>query len=359
MLNLFYGEPERDRWLPFDRYPRRVIRRIVRGPRQPGGMERYFLNLLDGLRRAGIPYRENPFGYARRHPEEAVGILGKGHLLRERDWHNPIVFGPAVFSHPLSDPEVFKSVPIRKVLVSCEWMKRMYQPAIDVPVEVWPAGVDTERWKPRAKDYETTDHETTAEAGSRKPEGGKAKQKAEMLKTEIKTADFLIYDKVRWEHDRFEVELIQPIRDELKKRGLSFAEIRYGFYEEEEFENQLQRCKAMIFLCEHETQGFAYLQTLACGVPILAWDRGGFWQDPEFYPHRVKFEPVTSVPYWDERCGMKFRDAAEFPEKLGQFWERLDAGGFKPRDYILENLSLEKCARDYVNIVNRLDKLKR
>ena len=35
----------------------------------------------------------------------------------------------------------------------------------------------------------------------------------------------------------------------------------------------------MVFLCEHENQDIAYQQALACGVPILAWDRGGYWQD--------------------------------------------------------------------------------
>ena len=35
VLNIFYEEQEGDRWLSFDRYPRRVIRRIVRaGPGQ-------------------------------------------------------------------------------------------------------------------------------------------------------------------------------------------------------------------------------------------------------------------------------------------------------------------------------------
>src|SRR5262249_40190689 len=107
VLNIFYEEPDEDRWFPLDRYPRRVVRRVIRGPHQPGGTERFFLNLGDGLRRAGIAYRVNPFTYARNHSEEVIGIIGKGHLLRKHLWRNPIVFGPAVFSHPLDDPEVF------------------------------------------------------------------------------------------------------------------------------------------------------------------------------------------------------------------------------------------------------------
>ena len=104
----------------------------------------------------------------------------------------------------------------------------------------------------------------------------------------------------------------------------------------------------MIFLCEHETQGFAYLQALACGVPILAWDDEGYWRDPGFYPDRVQFKPVRSVPYWDARCGVRFRGIEEFDARLDKFLDKLNRGEFAPRDYILENLTLEECARRYV-----------
>ena len=103
----------------------------------------------------------------------------------------------------------------------------------------------------------------------------------------------------------------------------------------------------MVFLCEHETQGIAYQQALSCGVPILAWDRGGYWQDPSYYPHKVTFGPVTSVPYWDERCGKTFKDITAFMDAWSSFWEDVCSQRFRPRDYILQNLTLEKCACTY------------
>jgi glycosyltransferase involved in cell wall biosynthesis len=112
----------------------------------------------------------------------------------------------------------------------------------------------------------------------------------------------------------------------------------------------VQRSKAMIFLCEHETQGIAYQQALSCGVPILAWDRGGFWQDPSYFPHRVQFQPVSSVPYWDDRCGLKFTDFSEFSTQLEIFLEKSEHQLFSPRDYILEHLTLAKCAQQYLEI---------
>ena len=305
-----------------DRYPRRLIRRIVRGPRRPGGQERVFLNLKAGLRQLGVQYRENDFAYARKHPEEPVGIIGKPHVLDLMDWKNPILFGAAVMSHPLADPGLLNRRPIRKILVPGEWMRKMCEPYWGDMVEAWPVGIDTDLWCP--------------------------------VPAVEKEYDFLIYDKVRWEHDRYEKELIVPIRSELRRQNLSFAEIRYGYYKEEVFHSLLKRCKAMIFLCEHETQGIAYQQALSMDVPILAWDRGGYWQDPAYYPHKVKFGPVSSVPYWDERCGVKCTGIGKFSQKLEEFIHRLNAGQLAPRDYVVENLDLADKAREYLKIVQRL-----
>lgn len=169
-----------------------------------------------------------------------------------------------------------------------------------------------------------------------------------------KNIDILLYDKVRWEHDKYESDLINPIKLHLQKLELKVESIRYGFYREEHFQSLLSRSKAMIFLCEHETQGIAYQQALSCGIPILAWDRGGFWQDPSYFPDKVKFAAVSSVPYWDKRCGIKFEDIHDFPAKLWEFLDKLTREEFSPRDYILDNLTLEKCAQSYLQILEEL-----
>ena len=63
---------------------------------------------------------------------------------------------------------------------------------------------------------------------------------------------------------------------------------------------------------------------------------------------------VTSVPYWDERCGLKFRDAKDFEARWSTFWEGVGAGRFNPRDYVLENLTLERCSGAYARIAQSL-----
>lgn len=316
-LLLYYQEPDPDRWLPGDRYPRRLIRRLVRGAPQPGGQQRVAINLCAGLDQLGVPYRFNDFRAARRSPDTPVGIIGKGHLLDEHRWRNPILFGASVMSHPLADPTLLERHPnIRRVLVPGAWMRTMCAPYWGDRVHAWPVGIDTDLWAP--------------------------------LPQAAPEFDVLVYDKIRWEHDRYSAELLQPILSHLERAGLKVARIRYGYYREAEFYSLVRRSRSMIFLCEHETQGIAYQQTLACNVPILAWERRGCWQDPEYYPHRVKFEPVSTVPYWDERCGATFAGAASFAAAFDAFWPHVTQGHYSPRTYVLENLTLAHCARLYL-----------
>lgn len=322
MLRLFYEEPEGDRWVTLDRYPRRLVRRMLRGSPRTGGQKRLFLNLCAGLDRIGVAYRVNDYSGAQRNPAAVVCIVGKPHVLDKVEWKNPILFGAATFSHPSDDPHLLERLPVKKMLVPCAWMKEMWKPVWDAPIAVWPVGIDVERWQPQ-------------EAAR-------------------KSCDVLLYDKVRWERDRYELRLIEPIRQKLRQCGRSFREIRYGSYREEEFRAALAACRVMIFLCEHETQGLAYQQALSCDVPILAWDRRGFWRDPQFFPHRVQFGPVSSVPYWDDRCGKTFALIEQFGGAWGQFWDEFQSGRYSPRSYILEKLTLEECARQYVRHVRNV-----
>ena len=108
----------------------------------------------------------------------------------------------------------------------------------------------------------------------------------------------------------------------------------------------------MIFLCEHETQGLAYQQALSCNVPVLAWDPGQ-WLDPWRYRYGEGVVPATSVPFFDERCGMTFLGVPDFAAHLSVFIEASRAGSFSPRDYVIENLTLEGCARNYLALLEK------
>jgi len=170
------------------------------------------------------------------------------------------------------------------------------------------------------------------------------------LEGRVPSVDFLIYDKIDRDHERDVSALLDPIRQALRERGKTVREIRYGAYRPEQFHSLLQSSRAMIFLCEHESQGLAYQEALSCNVPILALNPGECLE-PDRSRWGVPRIPASSVPYWDDRCGLTFRDAAQFPAALEAFEDKRRQGHFQPRAYILENLTLEKCAKRFVDIL--------
>lgn len=319
-LNLFYEEPNPDRWIKFDRYLRNLIRRIIRGKRRPGGVMMVAINLMAGLDKLGIPYRFNDYRHINKHPDEIACIIGKPHLLFEKKWVNPVIFGAGVFSHPSEYPNLLKTHQnIKRILVPGQWMAEMFEPSYGNKVQAWPTGLDTDKWRPIPN---------------------------------AKTFDFLIYNKILWDQETNEKELLAPIIAILAKQKLTHQTIQYGRYTHPDLQEKLSQSKAVIFLCEHETQGLAYQQILATDTPVLAWEKGGYWQDPYYYPHKVKYQPVSSVPYWDQRCGLKFTSAADFEKQLMQFI--LLRQQFEPRKYIMENLTLELCAQKYLDIYQQV-----
>ena len=125
MLNLFYEEPEYDRWFRFDRYPRRLLRRFIRGKLRLGGHARVFLNLRAGLDRIGVPYRVNDYRHALANPDEIACIIGQPYVLDKVKWKNPIIFGAAIHSHPIEDVDLLRRLPVQKILAPGPWMKSM------------------------------------------------------------------------------------------------------------------------------------------------------------------------------------------------------------------------------------------
>ncbi|MBI2716574.1 MAG: glycosyltransferase [Rhizobiales bacterium] len=314
----FVREPERDRWIPGDRFVRPIIRRIVRGKFRPGGIDKVFINLCLGLDRLGVPYEVNlPFDQL--CDDDQVGVVGRCRLaLKGYDRPNPIVGGVALMTYPSEWPTLCEEYPVVVYLQHCEWCKVCYEPFYGDRCQLWPVGIDTHSWTP------------TNSANKR--------------------FDFLIYDKIRWQREVLVPQLLDAVKAELTRRKLTFTEIRYGQYDEQQYKKALQDCRSMIFLCEHESQGLAYQECLASDVPVLAWDQG-WCLDPERFKWGQPDIPATSVPFFDARCGLRFRDIEEFPNKLTQFLDMSRRGAFAPRDYIMENLTLEKCSADYLRIL--------
>jgi len=319
-LCLYYRTPpEQNRWVWGDRYVRPVVRRLIRGQPRMGGVEKVFRNLCLGLDKLGIEYEVNlPFHSLR--PEDRVAVLGRGRsCLNGYACSNPIVAGIGLMTHPAEWPTLCTDYPVVRYLQHSKWCSDIYRPYFGDRCGVWAVGIDSATWTPS--------------------DGGK-------------DIDFLIYDKVHWERDRHQKDLIGPIQEILARDHLTSATIRYGTYEEAQYRQLLKRSKAMIYLSEHESQGLAYQECLSSNVPILAWDQG-FCVDPDQLQYEKNALPASSVPYFDHRCGRKFGAAHEFDDALGRFLADMRQDRFAPREYILDNLTLEACSQRFVDILMR------
>ncbi len=319
-MDVIYRE-EFDRWVKGDRYIRPLIRKILRRPNsQLSGMQTVVRNFLIGLSQRKIDYSYNrPFftiGKSKTIISFGLGINGVKGLNR----FTPVIAAIG-FPYPVDLPDLCHDYNIKKYLQHSNWILDLVRSANVYDQEIfgiWPAGIDTAEWRP-------------------------------VEKTKKKEIDVLIYNKAYWDTAKTNKELVQPIRDFLHRNNYSFSEIIYGEYLIADYKRQLRHAKAMIFLSAHESQGLAYQECLSSNVPVIAWDQG-YWLDPERYKYNRPTVRATSVPYFDERCGVKFTDINDFVTKFQPFFEDCLMNKFNPRDFVLENLSIEKSTDQMLKI---------
>ena len=117
--------------------------------------------------------------------------------------------------------------------------------------------------------------------------------------------------------------------------------------------NYLHDCKFGIWVDAHESQGFALEEALSCNVPLLVWNAKSInVATNDGRPYIDEDFPATTIPYWDERCGEYFNDSNELEEKFNLFLSKLHQ--YRPRDFVIENLSFEKCEEKLFEVINKI-----
>lgn len=312
---LFYREHETDRFLPGDRYLKRLVRPLydrLHHKQKVTGFGVSFNMLHRGLVEAGYVVHRNDYALARANPGYPVGIVGGPALLEDWRLPNPAILGPSIYDQPGQAPNLFDDKRFQSYLCLADWMHDLFETIYAGRCVKWFAGIDTEAW----------------------PD----------LSGQPKDLDFLIYDKVRWDHDHYQGALIDPILRTLEARGLTSELIRYRFHDHETFRSLLGRAKGLLFLCENETQGIAYQEAMASGVPVLAWDRG-YWADPQWKDHLPAAPWASSVPFFSPDCGERFTGAEDFGAVLDTFAQRRDR--YRPRQYVSKSLSIARSGQIY------------
>jgi lysophospholipase L1-like esterase len=313
---LFFGDVERDALVPGDRAARRLARQVrhaLAHRQRHSGFTVAFQALCRALSRAGYRVVVNDAALARANPHHPIGIAGYPHILERWDLPNPAVLGPGLFDHPGLAPHLQGDPRFVSYLVPEGWMSDLFRRSWGDFCRPWHAGVDLSSWP--------------------------------SFRAAPKDIDALVYAKFLWGRAHGDRVLLAPLLASLERRGLRAHVLRYGAYEPGEYRALLRRSRAMIYLCEHETQGIACAEAMACDVPVLAWDQGR-WLDPV----RLRFGdadvPASSVPYFDARCGDRFAGPEDLDAALDRFFPSLD--GYTPRAFVADRLSLDRSAQLYV-----------
>jgi len=142
---------------------------------------------------------------------------------------------------------------------------------------------------------------------------------------------------------------LQFMENVLRQLGLPYKIFCYRpGYNENEYLEYLQNSRFGIWVDAHESQGFALEEALACNVPLFVWNIRSMNQE---YGQSYSDIPATTIPYWDSRCGEYFYDMNDFEEKFRLFLHNINNNSYRPRDYVLENLSPEICEKRVINMV--------
>ncbi|WP_134680587.1 glycosyltransferase [Paracoccus ravus] len=247
-----------------------------------------------------------------------VGISGFPGVYDRVRLSNPALFGPGYVPPPHELEMVTAGNNIRLFTLPSEWVCKIWRPALGSRVEPLFAPIILRDW----------------------PDVGGAN----------KSHDLLIYDKIHWHRDNMVPRVADALIAHLTARGLTFRCIRYGRHHIDEFRMALRSVRAMAFLSAHETQGLAYQEAMASGIPIFAWDEGKLVDPAErqFAPVGLR---VSSVPYFDERCGATFRED-NLEQRFDRFWAGMNS--YRPRQFVADNLSPEKSARRYLELLDRV-----
>lgn len=294
------------------RYTTRTLKRI----QAHTGFYAAFLALRRSLARIGCDVRVNDFALARSMPTYPIGVAGYPSVLDKVRLPNPMIFGPGDYGPPQSVDAVKARTPVRIFTQPSPWFASYYEPFNRGETQVLSVGIDTDHW----------------------PDWSQAP----------KDNDVLVYDKIRWGRDTLVHDVLERQLAHLRARGLSFHVLRYGEHHVSAFRAWLKRSRTMVFLCEHETQGLAYQEAMSTNVPVLAWDEGKL-VDPDM-AQRSDVN-VSSVPYFDARCGDRF-SLPDMEAAFDAFWAA--RSHFAPRAYVKDTLSLERCGQNYLRMYSSL-----
>jgi hypothetical protein len=277
------------------------------------GARKALNNTLKGLAQLGVAVRFNEpianykWNWIYDAPEAIIeaGFVGK-----------PVIVGPNTAVMPTDLPRFRKLLHPQSIyLFPSAWSEAAWLSAgfSECQTKVWAAGIDLEKFTPRARTSNEQDH-------------------------------ILIYLKNR---DR---ALLSQVIDIVTTCGYTYETFIYGSCIEEDYTLALTKAKCGIWVRGTESQGFALMEAMASGVPLIVLDVQFIGDN--FYDLRNPLTPrfsaeflataATTAPYFSESCGVKILSHKLNETELKAFVRRIET--FNPAAYIAGAYSLNHAA---------------
>jgi hypothetical protein len=283
-----------------------------------GGPNKVIINTLKGLEKIGYPYVINKdirdYKYNWVH-DSVKGLIEVG--LNK----TPAVIGPNIVVMPKNLPQFRPSLNECIYLHPSQWCIDLWKNSgfDECQMSPWPVGIDTE-------DFKLTRH----------PESN---------------GNVMIYFKRR------DPVLLNSAISIVKKTGLNPQVIKYGEYNEEQYKKVLSTSKFGVWIGISESQGIGLQEALASGLPLIVCDVNSLFEssdirDFQFRKNLKGFKP-TSVPYFDESCGMIVNDFSRLEESVNEMIK--NSSYYNNREFVINNLSIEKIAYDLLSFFEKLE----
>ena len=287
------------------------------------GPGKVLINTLKGLAEIGVnvrfnePVIEHRFNWIHDAPEGIIeaGFSGK-----------PVLVGPNTAATPDDLPKFrYPLHPASIYLFPSEWPMKAWKATEfrECKCRVWAAGIDLHIFN---KDHIHINDSNHA----------------------------LIYFKHR------SIELLSKVQQLIRNQGWNYETIKYGSYSENEYRLALSKARFGIWVGGTESQGFALMEAMASGLPLLVLNAATLSENnygiKNYQVARFRSQFIASgastAPYFDARCGWII-DANELSGGLLKcFINELNA--FDPASYVVEQFSLKQCARRLVDIAEEL-----
>lgn len=267
------------------------------------GPGRVVHNLICGLRNIGHVVTDSFVEH------DFEGCLQKIPGMITQVNHRSLI-GPNVFVLPSEEKDICKN--FKHFVCPSKWVYDKYRNFSELDhatLDIWPSAIDTFTWSPILSNKDD------------------------------KRKNVLLYVKNRGQNE------IEHVSKEMKLFNVNVKILSYGSYSENDLLAACHWADCCILLTGTESQGIAYMQILSCGVPCYVIDKT-FWN----YNGKYKETPATSVPYFDNRCGVLVEEVFR-RSNFEDFVNRID--DFDPRSFIVENFTLEKCANHYFTLLDR------